>query len=415
MSRHHLVVATAALSFLLACTRESKSAAIVVRDSAGIEIIEHPADAFEAAAIWNTAPAIITMSKMESEEATLTRVTGAKRLSDGRFVVVDFDNTASQPMLFAADGSFERRLGGPGSGPGEFRFASIQAILPGDTIVFYDSDALRLTRMLPSGTVVNTQTLGSAGIMAVGAPTGRLGDGRMVSVPFPMEDTASGRGRLFRQRLPVIRIDPTQQTIDTLTFGVPGPEMYMASMSFGEESGSFPSPVPYGRTSRLIPAGDRILVADDESPDVVSYGLPWHPVRISRFARPRRAVTTADQEGYVAARRAEVERLANRPTQVKELFIKLAKESQYPDSMGYYASASLAADSALWLAEMRPMQDSIPTYVVIGSDGRLRARVTLPANSRLMWADADQVLLVLRDEDDVERVELRPLLKTAAP
>jgi hypothetical protein len=57
------------------------------------------------------------------------------------------------------------------------------------------------------------------------------------------------------------------------------------------------------------------------------------------------------------------------------------------------------------------VSDSVPHYLVIGSDGKLMARVDLPRASSLLWAGADQILISISDADDVPRLELRPITK----
>jgi hypothetical protein len=84
------------------------------------------------------------------------------------------------------------------------------------------------------------------------------------------------------------------------------------------------------------------------------------------------------------------------------------------DSMAWYAGMGTGAAGAVWLREMRTTSDSVPHYLVVGKDGQLQGRADLPKGARLLWADADRVLISLLDDDEVPRVELRPIVKGAA-
>ena len=400
-----------ALLLAAACAKGPAGPPIVERDSAGIAIIEHSAAALRDAPAWHTGAPTVTIAGAVDDQVTFARIVGGTRLSDGRILAIDIDNGATRPLLFGRDGTLERTLGRPGSGPGEFRFAWITGVLPGDTIVFYDMTAVRVTRMLPDGHLVDTRPAGSFGPMDVGLTTGRLSDGRIVALPFALTDSGMGDGVVYRARNAVTAIDPVRQTLDTLSTEVPSPERFMTHRSFGGEAVSFPAPAPYGSLSLVTPAGDRLLVATNERPDVVTYSLPWQARRIVRFDRERLPVKRADRDAYINYNLTEIERRSARLGAMKEMLIKDTKEALFPDSMGYYASLLLATDSSLWVAEMRSLRDSTPTHLIIGADGHLRARISLPPDARLLWAGSDEVLIIMRDQDDVERLELRPIVK----
>lgn len=400
-----------ALLLAAACAKGSEAPLIVERDSAGVAIIEHSAAALRDAPAWSTGTPTMTIAGAVDDQVAFARIVGGTRLSDGRILVVDVDNGATRPLLFGRDGKLERPLGRPGNGPGEFRFAWIAGILPGDTIVFYDMSAVRVTRMLPNGDLVDTRPAGSFGPMDVGVTTGRLSDGRIIALPFALTDSGKGDGVVYRARNAVTAIDPVRQTLDTLSTTVPSPERFMTHRSFGGEVVSFPAPAPYGSLSLVAPAGEQLLVATNETPDVVTYALPWQARRIVRFTRSRRPVDAAAREAYVNYNLTEIERRSARLGAMKEMLIKDTKEALFPDSMGYYSSLLFASDSSLWVAEMRSSRDSTPTHLIIGPDGHLRARISLPPDARLLWAGRDEVLIIMRDQDDVERLELRPILK----
>jgi hypothetical protein len=71
-------------------------------------------------------------------------------------------------------------------------------------------------------------------------------------------------------------------------------------------------------------------------------------------------------------------------------------------------------DGSLWLRQARSVVDSVPHFIVVGADGRLAGRVDLPKRGRLLWADGSQVLISMMDENDLPRLELRPVTRGPA-
>jgi hypothetical protein len=396
---------------LAACSTGEAAIAVTTRDSAGVAIIEHPATMVATAAGWSLGAPTLTFTDAGDAEDTYTRISGASRLSDGRFLILDADNAAARPLVYAADGTFERRLGRAGQGPGEFQFVVRVDITLGDTILLYDFQAARLTRILPTGTVTGMGSFARFGMMGIGQPRGALADGRLVSTPFQMPDTSETHSGIFRQRSAVVVADTTKERLDTLSTELPGDEMYITTMSFGGQSASFPAPVGYGRSTIMLARGTEIFVADNDAPELRTYELPWRLTRVVRLPAPRTPVSAAARDAFVAGRVAEIERNTRAVGAMKEMMLTQARGVQFPDSMAYFSGALRGADGAIWLSEMKGAADSVPTYLVVGADGQLRARVTLPRASRLLWAGGDEVLVTLRDEDDLPRVELRPIVR----
>ncbi len=75
-----------------------------------------------------------------------SRPTALARESTGSFVLFIGANTTDPlPMRFAEDGSFLGQVGRTGQGPGEFLYASIGTVTPGDSTLVFDRRASRYT------------------------------------------------------------------------------------------------------------------------------------------------------------------------------------------------------------------------------------------------------------------------------
>jgi len=400
-----------ALALLAGCSGEAGPTAVTTRDSAGVTIIEHPAAAVAAAPVWTLGPAKVTIDHGATDEELFARVTEAARLSDGRIVVINAEDEGAQPLLYRADGTFERPLGRQGSGPGEFRTASLLDCRAGDTLCLFDFNTRRITRMLPTGDVATIIDLSRVGQMALGFPRGVLPDGRLVSLPF-MFDTVSSGGAVFRTPNVIVTVDPAVGDPDTVATGIPGAATYLGTVTFGDRSMTFPMPAGYGAQTMVSVAGDQVVVATNENSDIVSYTLPWTPRRIVRIAGARTPVDAPAREAFIARSLEELGR--NMPPAMaafREQAVERAKQTKFADSMPFYANLRVATDGALWLMQSRTAADSTRSYLVVGADGHLAARATLPDLAQLLWVSETEALVMLRDADDVPRVELRGIQK----
>jgi 6-bladed beta-propeller len=85
---------------------------------------------------------VVTLGDREGEGYVGFPV-GVGQLSDGEWVLVQ-DEHMTQIAVFAADGTFRRRVGRMGGGPGEFRQIMHLSVDPSDSVFAYDAMARRL-------------------------------------------------------------------------------------------------------------------------------------------------------------------------------------------------------------------------------------------------------------------------------
>lgn len=98
----------------------SRADAYVVRDSAGVRIVENSASPWTSDDRWRVAdtPAVVIGAGTDDERALLYNVSGARRLDDGRFVVAS--DGSKQLLFFDSAGNHLHSVGRQGEGPGEF-------------------------------------------------------------------------------------------------------------------------------------------------------------------------------------------------------------------------------------------------------------------------------------------------------
>lgn len=396
------------LVLLAACSRSAGTVEVTVRDSAGITIIEHPAGAIAAAPLWELGEPGALIGGGEGEHESFSLIGAATRLPDGRIVLADYDNGV-RFLVYGADGSFERQLGRAGDGPGEFRNATILGRLS-DTIVLYDFMAARITRMTAEGTMLGTAELSRLGPMKLGMPTGVLADGRLLTSPVPFGDTLDHGSAPYRQESAAQLIDPQAMTLDTLQ-DFPGTEVKVTSLSMGGQSRGVPMPVGYAKRTLYGNGPDQVHVVTNEAAEIATYRIPWAPMRIVRFAEPAVRIDQAARDAQIAEAIANVDRARGLPEELKNSFKENFRNAAFADSMPHFTMMVVGTDGGLWLRQGRSVADSVPHFVVIGPEGRIVGRADLPKGARLLWTDGSQVLVALTDENDLPRLELRPVRK----
>lgn len=127
------------------CGDSGAAPTYTVRDSAGVRIVESTVPAWRGDEGWRlgTEPSLRIGVVDGPEELQFMRIVGARRLADGRIVVVDAG--AAQVRFYDSAGRFIDAYGGQGSGPGEFRSISWAGPYRGDSLAVWDTGARRLT------------------------------------------------------------------------------------------------------------------------------------------------------------------------------------------------------------------------------------------------------------------------------
>ena len=131
----------------------------VVRDSAGIEILENggrgkwkPIDRLRV-----TGQPVVEIGDVESEEFAFERVADALLLDDSLFIVAN--QGSGEMIFFNFNGDWLYSVGRIGSGPGEFDRLKAIEILPDGYLVAFDSGHRRVSVFEIDGELVRTLPL----------------------------------------------------------------------------------------------------------------------------------------------------------------------------------------------------------------------------------------------------------------
>ena len=130
------------------------------RDSAGVVVVEDPADMPRKAGGWFVDPEpFLSIGSIDGPEGTLLDdVTGADALPDGSVALL---NAGSREIrILDHTCTLVSAIGRDGEGRGEFRYLSLGGVPPGDTVVVMDALLRRLSLVHPDPGLVRSARLG---------------------------------------------------------------------------------------------------------------------------------------------------------------------------------------------------------------------------------------------------------------
>jgi hypothetical protein len=133
--------------------------AVVLRDSAGIRIVENAAPEWPADGGWTVSGSPrVTIGLIDGEEPyLLDRVAGAVLNRDGHIVIANAGT--AELRFFDRSGRHIRTVGGQGGGPGEYRRPSHLMVGPGDTLLVWDAGISSVSLLEPDGTFIRRDPL----------------------------------------------------------------------------------------------------------------------------------------------------------------------------------------------------------------------------------------------------------------
>lgn len=381
---------------------------VVVRDSAGIKIVENRGDG-----LWGGSegvrlsdrPVVEVGAKMEDAGTTLYRVTGGFRLSDGRLVVVN--GGTSELLFFSSSGRLATRAGGLGGGPGEF--TSVMGLGTPihmardqhDTVRAFDQFGGKMLVFSPGGEFVRSAVLYEGeDHRAVNLATGVgwFGDGTFLATNTSRQENGAHEGGveagMIRPWLVLRRFGHDGRVIDTIGI-FPGDQKYVRAAGNLDRSGTGTlsvglSPVPFAHGFRASSRGATLAVGITDRAEILLFDSDGGLTHIVRGPEAPRAVTAADREAWIATHGGTV------------------PAAPFPDRMPAFRDLLLDGEGRLWAEEYSQSGDESlgPIWRVYSNEGRFLGRVTLPVRLEPLDIGRDYLLGVWRDDLDVEYVQL---------
>lgn len=399
--------------FILAACGGKAPVEPAVRDSAGITIVEYPAEAWDNAPTWSLAAApMASIGGAKDSTIDLTQ-SGLATMVDGGRVVV---SSVQPPQLLVYDsaGTEVSRLGRAGEGPGEYRFITGLAVLGTDTLLAYDIVSRKGLLFGLDGEWRGAVEFPLSGMAVPFQLSGRTASGIYVfNLQSPFTQAPEGADDVFRVDMPVVTWTAGSTVYDT-AFMIKGPESFESSIDIG---GAAPidiaRPIAFGATPFVAVGTDLIWSTTGEAFTFQGRDPTGALKRIVRVARAPRPVTEGDRGRYKTILKQVWENARNMGAPPAMIESELAKIDKTNFSPTYPAIGQLmvARDGNVWVTTGVPMIDSVMVWAVFDREGKFLAKVTLP-EGLLFSATTDRVVLRHEDEDDVVSIEVWKLSNT---
>ena len=374
-------------------TRQAGAPPTIVRDSAGIEIVESTAPRWSDSDAWRieSAPVLDLSASGSGPNHEFFRVRGMRRLSDGSLAVAN--GGSNEVRLYSADGSHIASLGGEGDGPGEFR-AIVGFDNAGDSLIVLDASG-RVTFFAPDRALLGTFSVPlPSGAIAETNAVAHLANGEIVvetRVRFMFG--YEGESAMLRQPGGLFRVDPTDESADSIGVTA-GNEVFMHRNSGG---GTFAGPPLFGRDAFVTTHAGRILLGDAVDMQVEELTADGVPARILR-------IPGYPLELSADAFEREREALQENPDEIPPMILEFYQDLPVPDRRPAYADVKVDPTGSIWLRPfLAPNEGEGPeTWQVLGPGGAWLGGVEIPADFAVMEIGMDFLLGVYRDELDVE-------------
>lgn len=397
-------------------------AAIVRRDSAGIEIVESASPVWPEGEGWTIGdrPLFVIRGSDGGDENRLLDPTSIDVDSRGRIIVGDGNQAGWNAVLvYDADGRFLFQAGREGEGPGEFGQLWWASVYRGDSIAAFDMVGEDVTIFEPDGQLGRTVRLpqlpverpaqGTFGFTA--GIDAAYGDGSFLAYPFGTLNIEDGAGQAWYEH-ELVRLSPDGASVDSL-----GRFRIMARHWTGTEQKDV---VFAPSTVRAV--GDSLLYyGEADRFELGVYDPEGRLLRLIRRAWDPTPVTDVEV-GY--AREWYLDLLATSPEIDDELLERLAREfdgGRFAETLPAFSAALVDDAGYLWVEEFRWLspQDPHPAnppsrWSVFDPTGRWLGQVTTPPGYMLRYAGADRVLGFIPDEYGVREIYAFPLDRGAS-
>ncbi len=350
---------------------------VIVRDSAGVRISEHPLVTMRDAPLQLTELARIGTAEGEPE-LHFNGIAGGLILQDGSIVIAD--RGSSQVRWFADDGSYVRGSSRGGSGPGEYQYirGASRCVENGFTVFDFD---WTMNHYSVDGDLIDTRAI----LMEDNAGPYNLAcrpDGASAVLNWNAEahrigfHTAGARLRLL-----------DADGVEIADYG-----QRIGSERSGDEHGSGPHPA--GRSTQIGFLGDDLIVSDGTFFGYERWSDEGRLLEIVRIPRP-----PVDVDSVMAAYLEMV--LASARTDDRRREIRISVQQMGKPEQGSFVSGTLVSGAGVLLQE--PDVGENGRWFALDSDGKPVGWLPLPAGAKLLDWTGDFLLVTERDEMDVEQ------------
>lgn len=401
---NHLLPLLVVVTFAACASDTGRGSDTIVRDSAGVEIVESIRPAWNETTAWRISAEPIVQIGVEAgaEEYQLANVRGALRLDNGTIVVM---NGGSAEIRYYDDsGRHIATGGGRGDGPGELGSGFVEVWpWPGDSVAVWDTRNRRLTIFDSTGETDGGQTF------------------RLPANAFPRAVAILEDRKLFGMQ-PVLGSRPPtgpigQMVRDTLVFAAyppDGQEPQEVARLLTREVWNYRwqgRTLPGHRLPNVSPAyavhRERFYYTLGELPQNRVFTITGDLARIVRPQLHGRPVTDLTVEAVIE----QLMRNAPDDSDARREYRAVYDDAPWFEVLPAYRRLLVDRESNLWAKEYAEPGTQTSRWFVFDQRGRWQGTVQFPDRFEPQDIGSDYVLGVWRDKLDVEYVQLYDLIK----
>jgi hypothetical protein len=349
----------------------------LVQDSAGIAMVENTTPAWRDGQAWRVEPKpVLQLGQLDGDQPHMfANITGAVQLADGSIAVADAGS--SQLRIFDPTGQHRRSIGGPGSGPGEFRVIAAMIALPGDSLLVVDPANRRITIVhAPTGASRSQPLPGDVGLLT---PLALHGERSVIGYAAMSGFDAT----------------PGRDTIDVFRIDLDTGHGQLVTRLPGE---SRDHPRGFGPTPVIAAGPDGFWYGSGDTYELRRFDQDAALRGIARVSYAQVPVT-AEMIAHYKAQTAEA----------NERFGMPPRDLPFPTHLPPYAALLRDSEGNIWV---RPLTTELqPVWNVLDSAGRYLGDVELPTPFVPFQIGTDFVLTRGWDDFGVEYVRLYNVVK----
>jgi hypothetical protein len=387
-----LVLATLTAAGAACGPERPPGSAVLVRDSAGIRVVESSAAAWAAGQEWSveTEPAL-RLGIVDGDPAfQFYRLRAVDLLADGGLVVLD--GSSMELRRYGSSGHHDWSAGGPGSGPGQFQQPSYIGRRVDGTFLIWDRAFARLTGIGPDGAVLGSEMH----VPASGNPPNVydvFSDGTLLAT-FPHSITPPGAGAVLTDTIDLWRYDPVTERRSVLT-RLPGPTWIW--------TGRYQLPVPFTANPLRALDGARLVTASGAAPEVLVHDSSG--TALARYVLPPGTLAVSDADVRTMIEYWTRHGFYGAPPAAWEEWID---RMPVPEHRPAFDRLLIGANGDIWLRRfvIDADADSTPAWDVLRSDGVYLGALATPPRLEITSIGDDRLAGVFRDDRDVEFVHV---------
>jgi hypothetical protein len=386
------------LPVVIACTETApRATAPVVRDSAGVIIVENSGPTWQEGEAWHVSsePRVDIGVSDGDPNYQLFLARASLRLHDGRIVVA---NRGSHDLKWYDEyGTFIRAAGGKGGGPGEFEDLRWMGVLPGDSVITYDTRQKRFSVFDPQGSFARSGAIRGPLYFAHSV----LDDGSVLM--YRWSNMENGVARRFTT---IIRFADDGTLLDTIVT-VPGAEME-ADVRPGPEPGTALGMIRnllFAHEAVIAPSGPLVYVGTQDRYEIDAWDWTGALVASVRVPGDPRPVTDDWVDAHIEEAIADVEEDQRSQRRAS------LEETPHVETFPAHGRILVDVEGNLWVQDYLLPGETRPRWTVFDTKHRMLGTVDMPMGLVVRQIGSDFVLGWWEDELGVEHVRLHDLIR----